>query len=463
MLDLQSVDTSFAQRLSGTVLWPDSDGYDEARRVWNGMIDRRPAVIVRCRTVEDVIASINFARTHDLLLAVRGGAHNVAGNATCDGGMVIDLSGMKAVEVDAGRRIARAQAGCTWADFDRATHAFGLATTGGLVSTTGIAGFTLGGGIGWLMRAYGLTCDNLRAAELVTAEGGIVRASSEENQELLWGLRGGGGNFGVVTTFEYELHPVSTVLGGLVLHPASRAHEVLRFFRDFVAHAPDELTCLAAFITAPPAPFVPADLHFAPAVAIAVCYAGDADAGERALQPLRSFGPPAADVIGPMPYPALQSMLDETAPSGLQNYWKSTFLASLTDQTIDTLVSQASAMRSPLAALHLHHLQGAINRVDAGATAFAHRDAAFVLNIVGTWPDPADSVANIDWVRSTYDAIVSDSESAAPYVNFMGEETSERVRAAYSPSNYARLVALKREYDPNNLFRLNQNIRPDAS
>ena len=310
------------------------------------------------------------------------------------------------------------------------------------------------------MRKFGLACDNLRAAELVTAAGRIVHASADENSELLWGLRGGGGNFGVVTVFEYDLHPINSVLGGLVLHPTSRAPEAMRFFRDFVASAPDELTCLAVFMTAPAAPFVPTELHFQPAIAIAACYVGDPIDGERALQPLRAFGPPVADVIGPMPYPVLQSMMDESAPAGLQNYWKSTFLATLGDAAIDVLVAQAAAMRSPLAALHIHHLGGAVGRLPGDGTAFAHRDAGFVLNIVGTWPDPVDSAANVEWVRSTYDAIAAHS-AAAPYINFMGEEASEHVRAAYSPGNYERLVALKREYDPHNLFRLNQNIRPD--
>lgn len=457
MLDLHS--DTFAQQLTGTAIWPDSDGYDEARKVWNGMIDRRPAVIVRCQTIEDVIASVRFARENELLLAVRGGAHNVAGNATCDGGLVIDLSAMKSIDVDPDRRIARAQPGCTWSDLDRATHPFGLATTGGLISTTGIAGFTLGGGIGWLMRKYGLTCDSLRAAEVVTADGRVVRASADENPDLLWGLRGGGGNFGVVTAFEYDLHPVSTVLGGLVLHPASRAPEVLRFFREFVASAPDELTCLAVFLTAPPAPFVPAELQLQPAIAIAVCYAGDLVKGERVIQPLRRFGPPTADVIGPMPYPVLQSMLDESAPSGLQNYWKSTFVSELSDALIEVLVARAAVMRSPLSAIHIHHLEGAVNRVGADATAFTQRNAAFVMNLVGTWPDPADTTTNVDWVRATYDAVAPHSE-AAPYINFMGDETSDHVRAAYRGDTYARLVALKRKYDPENLFRLNQNIRP---
>jgi FAD/FMN-containing dehydrogenase len=367
---------------------------------------------------------------------------------------------MKSIDIDPDRRIARAQPGCSWSDLDRATHPFGLATTGGLISTTGIAGFTLGGGIGWLMRKCGLTCDNLRAAEVVTADGRVVHASAEENPDLLWGLRGGGGNFGVVTAFEYDLHPVSTVLGGLVLHPVNRAPELLRFFRKFVASAPDELTCLAAFLTAPPEPFVPAELQLQPAIAIAVCYTGDLEEGERVVQPLRAFGPPTVDVIGPMPYPVLQSMLDESAPSGLQNYWKSTFVSKLSDALIDVVVAQAAAMCSPLSAIHIHHLEGAVSRVGADATAFTQRDAAFVMNLVGTWPDPADTAANIDWVRATYDAVAPHSE-AAPYINFMGDETSDRIRAAYRGDTYTRLVALKRQYDPDNLFRLNQNIRPD--
>ncbi len=458
MLDLRS--DTFARTVSGTVVVPGDEGYEEARHVWNGMIDKRPALIVRCQTPADVVASVNFARDNDLLVAVRGGAHNVAGHGTCDGGLVIDLSGMKRVIVDTLARTATAEAGCTWADFDRATHPFGLATTGGLVSSTGIAGFTLGGGVGWLMRKYGLACDNLRAVNLVTADGRQVRASTTENSDLLWGVRGGGGNFGVVTDFEYDLHPVSTVLGGLVLHPAARAAEVLRFFREFVASAPDELTCIAVFLTAPPAPFVPVDLQLKPALAIAVCYAGDPAEGERFVQPLRAFGPPAADLIGPMPYPALQSMLDESAPKGLQNYWKSAFLNELSDPAIDVLVAQAAAMRSPLSALHLHHLEGAVNHPAAAYSAFGQRDSRFVLNIVGTWPDPADSVENTAWVRDSYAAIGPHTTGGA-YINFMGEEGQDRVRAAYSSANYVRLVTLKRTYDPRNLFRLNQNIRPD--
>jgi FAD/FMN-containing dehydrogenase len=455
MLDTRSA--IFPASLAHKTIWPNSEGYDEARKVWNGMIDRRPAMIVRCQTPGDVVASVNYARENNLLVAVRGGAHNVAGNATCDNGMVIDLSTMKGVTVDPVARTARAEAGCTWADVDKATHPFGLATTGGLVSTTGIAGFTLGGGIGWLMRKYGLTCDNLRSAEVVTAEGRQVTASTTENPELLWGLQGGGGNFGVVTAFEYNLHPVGTVLGGLVLHPASRAAEVLRFFREFVASAPDELTCLAVFMTAPPAPFVPVDLHFKPAIAIAVCYAGNPEEGERFVQPLRTFGPPAADVIGPIPYPALQSLLDESAPKGLQNYWKSAFVNDLSDGAIDVLVGRAAAMRSPLSAIHIHHLEGAVNRVDASATAFGHRSARFVLNLVGTWADPSESDLHIQWVRDTHAALIPHATGGV-YVNFMGDEGNDRVRAAYGPAIYERLVALKRAYDPGNLFRLNQNI-----
>jgi FAD/FMN-containing dehydrogenase len=458
MLDVRT--NALADKLTGSVIVPGDEAYDEARKVWNGMIDRRPASIARCQTQEDVVASVNFARDKDLLIAVRGGAHNVAGNATCDDGIVIDLSRMKQVDVDPAARTARAQPGCTWADFDQATHPYGLATTGGLVSTTGIAGFTLGGGIGWLVRKYGLTCDNLRAVDIVTADGRQVHASESENADLLWGLRGGGGNFGVVTAFEYDLHPLTTVLGGLVLYPASRATEVLQFFREFVNTAPGELTCIAIFLTAPPAPFVPESLHHKPAIAIAACYAGSADEGERFVQPLRTFGPPVADLIGLMPYPVLQSMFDESAPYGLQNYWKSAFLDDLGDAAVDVLIGAAEEMRSPLSALHIHHLQGAVSRIRAEATAFGNRDARFVLNIVGTWPDPGDSVANTGWVRDTH-AAISPYTNGSGYVNFMANEDQNHVRAAYSRTAYGRLVALKREYDPHNLFRLNQNIRPD--
>ncbi len=449
---------AMGDRFGGAIVGPAHADYDTARRVWNGMIDRYPALIVRCAETADVAAAVRFAVDRGLPVAVRGGGHNVAGNATCDNGLVIDLSPMKRITVDREARIARAEPGLTWREFDAAAAQAGLATTGGLVSSTGIAGFTLGGGIGWLMRRYGLTCDNLLSAELVTVDGEPVTASERTNADLFWGLRGGGGNFGIVTEFSYRLHPVTSVFGGLVLHEASRAAEVLAFFRGFVAAAPDKLTALAAFLTAPPAPFVPAELQGKPAVALVVCYAGDLAEGEQIVAPLRRFGPPRADVIGPLPYPALQQMFDASAPAGLRNYWKSGYLRALDDGALETIVAHATQAPSPLTQVHVHQMGGAVGRVAPDATAFVHRRAPFVLNIVGTWAEPAADDANLMWVRDFWSAIEPATEGV--YVNFLGEEGEERVRAAYSPGVYERLVALKDRYDSGNVLRFNQNVRP---
>jgi FAD/FMN-containing dehydrogenase len=444
---------------SGDLVLPGDGGYEPARKVWNGAIDRRPAVIARCRDARDVARAVIFAREHGLPIAVRGGAHNVAGHATVDDGLVIDLSPMRAVTVDPRRHRAVAEPGVTWGEFDAATSAFGLATTGGLVSTTGIAGFTLGGGIGWLMRAHGLTCDNLLSAEMVTAEGTTVTADAGTRRDLFWALRGGGGNFGVVTRFEYRLHSVSTVIGGLTLYPAALAGAALRHFRDVAASVPDELTTLFAFLTAPPAPFVPPGLQGKPAVAIVVCYCGDRATGSGAIAPIRAFGPPAADAIGEMPYTALQSMLDAGAPSGLRNYWKSTFVETLSDAAIDTMVERASRIASPMSQVHLHHMGGAVARVPSEASAFAHRSASFVLNVVAMWGDPGEDADNIGWARS-FAAAMEPFSRGCVYVNFLGDEGDERIRAAYGEETYARLVDVKSAYDPDNVFRLNQNISP---
>jgi len=449
-------------RFSGSVITLDHPEYETARRVWNGMIDKRPTLIARCTSAADVTAALAFARTERLPIAVRGGAHNVAGNATVDGGIVIDLSRMKGIRVNAEKRLAVAEPGLTWGEFDAATHAHGLATTGGLISTTGIAGFTLGGGIGWLMRQHGLTADNLVAAELVTADGQTLRASEKDNSDLLWALRGGGGNFGIVTRFEYRLHPVAQVIGGLTLYPAVRAGAMLRFFREIADSAPDELTLLLAFITAPPAPFVPEHLRLKPVVAIVLCYTGDLTEGERIVRPIKSFGPPAADLVGPMPYPALQSMLDAGAPAGMQNYWKASYLATVSDAAIEVIVEHAARMRSPLSQVHLHQMGGAVGRVPNAATAFSHRDTAFAMNIVGIWPDPAENDTHRRWAREFADAIAPHTTGGV-YVNFLGNEGEERVRAAYGDKAYARLVDVKNKLDPENVFQLNQNIRPKRS
>jgi FAD/FMN-containing dehydrogenase len=448
-------------RIRGRVILPDDAAYEGARRVWNGMIDKRPAVIIRCAGVADVIEAVTFARSHDLLVAVRGGGHNVTGAAVCDGGMVIDLSPMKGVRVDPVARTVRAQGGVLWGELDRETQVFGLATTGGLISTTGVAGLTLGGGIGWLARKHGLSCDNLLSADVVTADGRLLVASARQNPDLFWAVRGGGGNFGVVTSFEYQLHPVGPiVVGGMALYPIERATEVLRFYREYIAKASDALSVFPAFGTVPPLPAVPAELHGTQTITLVACYAGDSREAERALQPLRSFATPTADLIGPIPYSALQSLFDDASPSGALSYWKSDILGELSDGCIDILVSHMAALSqlSPLTIAHIYPLRGAIGRVGAKRTAFGQRDARFSTILAATWFDPAQSEAHIAWVRNLWQAM-------RPYApggvqpNFLGEEGDERVRAAYG-ENYQRLVALKRRYDPTNFFRLNQNIQP---
>ena len=449
---------ALAANFRGQLIRPGDEDYDGARRVWNGMVDKRPVVIARCTGVADVVAAVTFAKEHGLLVAVRGGGHNVAGNAACDDGMVIDLSGMKGVRVDPDAGTARAWPGATWGEFDRETQLFGLATTGGFVASTGIAGLTLGGGIGWLARKHGTACDNLLSVDLVTASGQVLTASATEHPELFWGLRGGGGNFGIVTSFDYRLHPVGpTVLAGEVVHPFERAGDVLRCFRDQVASAPDELTVVAVISRAGTEPHLPEIAHGQLVVTLRVCWVGDLHEGERVLRPLRSFGKPLADLVGPTPYTVLQSA---DAPSGLQNYWKSSYLDALTDEAIDTAIAHASGMTSPLSSCYFEHLQGAIGRVGDGDTAFGHRDAAFDFNILSVWPDPAASAEHIGWSRDLWAAMQPFARGV--YVNNLGAEGEDRVRAAYTPATYRRLVALKNQYDPANLFRHNQNIRPSA-
>ena len=443
----------------GEVILAGDTGYDEARSVWNGMIDKRPAAVTVCTGVADVRRTLAFAREHDLPLAVRGGGHNVAGNSTCDDGIALDLSGMKGIRVDPARQTVRAQGGVTWGEFDHETHAFGLGTTGGLVSTTGIAGLTLGGGIGWLMRKHGLTCDNLVSADVVTADGAFVTASAEENSDLYWGLRGGGGNFGIVTSFEYQLHPVSQVLGGLIFYPPERMREVAQLFRETVQDAPDELTGMYAIVTAPPAPFIPAEAQGKPIATIVLCWSGDIAAGERAIAPLRAFGPPVGDLVGPVPYPAMQTILDATVPRGMQSYWKYGNVAELSDDLIDTTISHAAQMPAPLTMIHFQHFGGAMDRIGIGDTAYGHREARYGVNLVGMWPDRADNDSGIAWVKGLWQAL-EPHMTGGVYVNFLGDEGDDRVRAAYAPAIYERLVALKDKYDPTNVFRLNQNIRP---
>ncbi len=444
--------------LRGELIQPDDDGYDAARKVYNAMVDRHPRLIVRCAGVADVIAAVNFARENKLTLSIRGGSHNVAGFAVCDDGLVIDLSRMRSVRVDPKKRTARAEGGCTWGDFDHATHAFGLATTGGILSTTGIAGLTLGGGFGYLTRKYGLSCDNLISVDVVTADGQFITASADENEDLFWGVRGGGGNFGVVTSFEYKLHPVSTVLGGPVLYPIEKTGEVLRFFRDYMATAPEDLGAVFAFLIAPAAPFIPEPLHGVTMCAIIACYSGPMEKAEEVVKPIRQFGPPALDLLGPIPYPVLQSMFDALLPPGLQHYWKSDFAKELTDEAIEGHVKHGPKVPTVESTMHLVPIGGALQRVGKDETAFNYRDAQFVHVIAAMYPNPADTPKNMEWVREYWSALHPYSAEGT-YINFMMDEGEERIRAAYR-ENYERLVALKNKYDPTNLFHMNQNIKP---
>ena len=439
---------SFGTGLGGTVIRRGDAGYDQARRVWNGMIDRSPAAIFRCSSTADVVAAVNFAREEGLVLAVRGGGHNAAGLALVDDGLVIDLSGMRGIRVDAGKRIAYVQGGTLWRDLDAATHAHGLATTGGVISSTGVGGLTLGGGLGWLMRQHGLACDNVLAVEIVTADGQVRRASATENPDLFWAVRGGGGNFGVVTGFEFRLHPMRTLYAGMLVFPGPQAPQVLRRYRDVAESAPDELTVFAALMTSP-------DGH--PITAIFPAYNGPVSKAEAAVKPFRDLGP-VADQVAEMPYPALQSMLDDGFPSGLHVYWRSDFLKGLPDEALDTLVDRFQAITSPLSALLIEQFGGAVARVPADETAFAQRDAMFNLAIVSRWTDAATAATHTDWARQT-SAAIRPFASGGVYVNYLGEEGADRIKAAYGPK-YEKLVAVKQKYDPNNLFRVNQNIQP---
>ncbi|QBI22116.1 FAD-binding oxidoreductase [Egibacter rhizosphaerae] len=447
----------------GRTVLPGDPEYEQARKVWNGSIDRYPAAVLRCTGVADVIAGLRLVRELELPVAVRGGGHNVAGFGTCDDGVVLDLSPMNSVRVDPHNRTARVEPGLVWGELDRETQAFGLAVTGGVMSTTGVAGFTLGGGIGWLQRRFGLACDNLRSADLVTAEGELVHASERDEPELLWGLRGGGGNFGIVTALDFDLHPVGPqVFSGLVAWPADQAPEVLAFFREFTAQAPDELTTIAICRTAPPAPFLPEWIHGAPIVALACCYAGPVEAGEAACAPLRAFGSPVADAMAPRPYTAFNAMFDGSWAPGFQNYWKAEFLTDLPGPCVDVLSHYAANHSSPLSDFKVAHLGGAIARIGEDETAYGHRDAPFVLNINTRWSDPNETERHVEHTRRIWEAASPFSHGGA-YVNFLGDEGHERVRDAYGPDKFRRLQDLKRAYDPSNAFRLNQNVVPEAN
>jgi FAD/FMN-containing dehydrogenase len=435
--------------------------YDTARAVWNGAIDRRPRLIARCIGTGDVAAAVRFARDHDLEIAIRGGGHNVAGTAVCDDGIVIDLSAMRAVWVDPANRKAWVQGGALWGDVDHETQAHGLATTGGIVSHTGVAGLTLGGGVGWLMRKHGLTVDNLLAADVVTADGNRLRASEDEHTDLFWALRGGGGNFGVVTAFEFRLHAVGpTILAGPIFWDAGDAVEVLRFYRDFLREVPDELGTVVRFGTAPPLPVVPEHLHWRPVVMVGTCYAGPIEDGEQALRPLRACRIPLLDLVGPTPYVGFQSALDSTVVHGWNYYWKSTHLPELHDELIDVIAEHAFSCSSPRSYVALFHLKGAVSRVPEGRTAFGNRQASHAITLDGVWR-PGEDFGDREtaWARSFFAALARFREGV--YVNFLGgDEASDRVREAYGDSVYGRLVDVKTTYDPDNVFHHNQNIRP---
>lgn len=449
------------ESIQGEVVTPADPGYEVARAVWNGMIDKRPALIVRCFGVADVIAAVQFARSQDLELAVRGGGHSLPGFSTSDGGMVVDLSLMKGIRVDPDAQRVVAQGGVTWRELDHETQAFGLALTGGLVSSTGIAGFALGGGIGWLMRKHGLTCDNLAAADLVTADGRLVHASERENPDLYWGLRGGGGNFGVVTSFEFRLHRVGpTILAGPIFFPGDQATQILRGYREYTASLPDEMTTLVNLTTAPPAPFLPADVHGKKVVAVVGVYAGSPDEGRKVAEPLRHLGTPITDLLGPMPYTMMQSLLDGLYAPGARNYFKAGYLGGLSDEAIDTLARFHGSSISPSSEIHVHQLGGAVSRVPDDATAFGQRGAPYLLNIVARWTDPGTDAAQIGWARDLY-AAAEPFSTGGTYVNFMSAG-DDRIVAAYGPDKYERLARLKEAWDPTNLFRLNQNIRPSG-
>jgi hypothetical protein len=447
----QAVRRALGSGLRGAVVCPGDRGYDTARAVFNGMIDRRPLAVIRPVDATDVVRCINFARRHDLVLSVRGGGHSVAGNAVRDGAVMLDLSGMKALRVDPATRTARAEPGLTLGELDRATQAFGLATTLGVMSTTGIAGLTLGGGLGWLNGRHGLACDNLISADVATADGRLLKASSQENQDLFWSIRGGGGNFGVVTSFEYRLHPVALVLAGGLSYPLELAPRVLRHYDDVVKAAPDELSTAASLGLTPAGE---------PTVSIAVCWCGPIDEGERVLRPLRTFRSPVDDGIQPMPYTVLQRSRDEGFPSGRLHYWKSGWLRDVTDGAIETLMRFLPQMPSSASGVGLQQLHGAASRVAPSATAFPHRAEQYDFVVLSQWSDATGSDRNLRWTRALFEAMQPHLEESV-YVNNLGDEGRGRVQAAYG-ENYPRLAAVKRTYDPDNLFRANQNIDPST-
>ena len=450
-----------SQGVRGELISPSSDSYHQARSIWNGAHDRRPALIVRCTGVADVINGVRFAYSENLPLAVRGGGHSIPGFSTTDGGVVLDLSLMKGIRVDPEAKRVVAQAGVLWQDMDHETQAFGLAVTGGLVSTTGIAGLTLGGGIGWLVRRAGLSADNLVAADVVTANGELVHADADTHADLLWALRGGGGNFGVVTSFEYALHEVGpSVFAGAVFYPGEYAEQILNGYREASAHAPDELSTVVNLTTAPPVPFLPEEVHGKPVVAVLGMWSGSAADGDKQTRPVRQLAPVIADLFSPMSYVAMQSLIDPLFPAGLHNYFRSSFLSGLGENTVGALLRSYADLPNDLTEIHIHHLGGAMSRVPADSTAFATRDKEFILNAVARTQGEDGFADAVGWARRTTETI---GDTSAAYVNYTGEASPDLVRSSYPGDTYARLVAVKDRYDPHNLFRLNQNIAPSGA
>lgn len=437
------------EMLKGTILLDGDVGYDEVRKVWNGMIDRRPAIIAQCLNSNDVLQAVKFAKENNMVVSVRGGGHNVTGNAVCDKGIMIDLSLMRTVNVDPEKQIAEVQTGATWGDFDKATQQYGLASTGGLISTTGVAGLTLGGGVGWLVRKHGLCCDNLTGAEIVTADGSLLNVSTKENPELFWGIRGGGGNFGIVTSMKFQLYKLGKVIGGMIIHPQNNAREVIQFYREYMKTAPDELTLYTGLLTSPDG---------FPVVAYIGCYSGELEKAEDVLKPLREFGSPLADQLQPISYLELQSMLDAPFPKGNRYYWKSGFIKKLSDDAIDTIVSNSSGVPSPYSAIILEYYGGVSANEPEGGTSYPHRQSEYDLVIISNWTSGEEDEKNITWARKFFDAMEPFS-SHRVYMNALGVEGEDRVKEAYG-DNYDRLVALKNKYDPQNLFCMNQNIKP---
>ena len=458
----QAAVEQLAEAMRGDVIHPDSPGYDEARAVWNGMFDKRPAVIARCAGVADVIQAVDFARANALEVAVRGGGHSANGYGVCDDGLVIDLSPMKGIRVDPESHTVRAEAGLTWGEFDKETQAFGLAVTGGRFSTTGISGLALGSGSGWLERKCGLTGDNLLSADVVTADGRFVKCSPRENADLYWGIRGGGGNFGIVTSFVFRLHQVGPMIyGGMLVGDPARAPEVLRFMREYMEEAPEDLGAGIAFVSAPPEPFVPPEMHFKPILGMIICWTGDHEEGERVVAPIREIMQPMMDMVGPMPYAALQSMLDGGGPKGTRGYMKAEFMEEMSDDAIAKFVAHGASRPGPMAQLLLEPMGGAISKTGEDDTALGRRDVQWCYHALAMWMEPGEEAetAHVEWARKLAADLEPDTTEGV-YLNFTSDAGDERVRKTFGPEKYAKLVALKDKYDPANMFHLNANIKP---